>query len=101
MQSRQFARQVQADPVARRGGRTRAVMEPFEDVFARRNRTTSVADRQHDVAAVAMRAHPNSPTGAIVLSRVLQKILYDERCVALFSSDKKPVRKFLFNLHVR
>src|SRR5512132_4117150 len=99
MQSRQFARQVETDPVTRCRRGTRAVMEPFEDVFARRNRTTSVSDRQHDVAAVAMRTNPNSPAGTIILSRVLEKILHDERRVALFSSHKKPARKFLFNLH--
>ena len=76
-------------------------MKPFEDVFARRNRTTSVSDRQHHVAAVAMRANPNSPARTIVLPRVLQEILHDQRCVALLSSHKKSARKFLFNLHVR
>ena len=63
--------------------------------------TTSVSDRQHDVAAVATCTHPNSSARTIVLSRVLQKILDDERCVAFFARHKKPARKFLFNLHVR
>ena len=61
---------------------------------------TGVPDRQHDVAAVAMRADPNSSAGTIVLSRVLQKILHDERCVAFLASHKKAARKFLFNLHI-
>ena len=77
------------------------MMEPFEDVFARRNRTTSVSDRQHNVTAVAVCADPDSSARTIVLSRVLQEILHDERCVALFSTNKKPAWKFLFNLHVR
>ena len=77
MEPGQFARQVKTDAVAGRGRGSRAVMETFEDVFARRNGGTSVADRQHDVTAVAERANPNSPTGAIVFSRVLQKVLDD------------------------
>src|SRR4029077_5138300 len=99
MQSGQFAREAEADPMARCGGGTRAVMKPFEDVFPRWNRTTSVSDRQHHGAAVAMRANPNSPARTIVLSRVLQEILHDQRCVAFLSGHKKPARKFLFNLH--
>ena len=75
-------------------------MESLKNVFARRNRAASVPDSQHDVAAVAMRADPNSSAGTIVFSCVLQKILHDERRVAFLSGDKKPDRKFLFNLHI-
>src|SRR5215467_14535168 len=100
MQSGQFACEVEADTMARCGGGTRAVMETFEDVFTRRNRTAIVSDRQHDVSAVSTRAHANSPTRPIVFSCVLQKILYDKRRVAFLSSHEKSAWKFLFNLHV-
>src|SRR5205823_13398844 len=96
MQSGQFARQIQADPVARRRRRTRAMMESFEDVFGRRNRSTVVSNRQHDIAAVATCNNPDSPTRTIVLSRVLQKILHDERRVAFLASHKKTPRMTLF-----
>src|SRR6187397_688322 len=101
MQSGQFACEVEADTMARCGGWTRAVMETFEDVFTRGNRTAIISDRQHDVSAVSARAHANSPARPIVFSCVLQKILHDKRCVAFFAGHEKSARKFLFNLHVR
>src|SRR5262245_968017 len=100
MQSGQFTRQIETDTVTRCSGGTRAVMEPFEDVFARRNRTASVSYCQHYLSAVATCANPNSPAGTIVLSRVLQKILHDEGCVAFLTCDKKPAWKLPFNFHI-
>src|SRR4051812_42636514 len=100
MQSRQFAREIKADPVTRCRRGTGAVMEPFEDVFSARNRAASVSDRQHYVSAIATSANPNSPARSIVLTRVLQKILHDQRRVAFLASHKKSARKFLFNFHV-
>src|SRR5262245_39133105 len=101
MQSGKFTREIETDTMARCGGGTRTVMESFEDVCTWGNRTAIVSDRQHDVAAVSTCANPNSPAHAIVFPCVLQKILHNKRCVAFLSSHKKPVREFLFNLHVR
>src|SRR5262245_44734207 len=101
MQPGQFAREVEADTMARCGSRTRAVMEPFEDVFTWGNRTAIVSDCQHDVSAVSTCAHPNSPAYPIVFSCVLQKILHNKRGVAFFAGHEKSARKFLFNLHLR
>src|SRR6187200_183277 len=76
-------------------------METFEDVFAEWNGTASVADLQHYVFAIATCADSNSSARTIVLSRVLQKILHDERGVTFLASHQKSAGKFLFNLHVR
>src|SRR6266481_4950324 len=75
-------------------------MESLKNVFARWNWAASVPDSQHDIAAVATRADPNSSAGTIVFSRVLQKVLHNERRVAFLARNKKPARKFLFNLHI-
>src|SRR5262249_16278079 len=101
MPSGQFAGQVEADPVTRGRGGSRAMMKPFKNIFARRNGATSVADRQHHIAAVAVHADPNSSAGTIVLPRVLQEVLHDERRVTFFAGHKKTLWKFLFNLHIR
>src|SRR6476646_11251110 len=93
MQACQFARQVKADAVARCRRGTRAVVETFEDVFPGWNRTASVADPQHYVFAIATCADSNSPPRPIVLSRVLQKILHDERRVAFLASHQKSAGK--------
>src|SRR6266446_5220111 len=75
-------------------------MKPFEDVFAPRNGAAGVTDGQHDVVVIALRADPDSSAGAIVLSSVLQEILYDKRCVTFLADHKKAARKFLFNLYI-
>src|SRR5467141_2803133 len=76
-------------------------MKPLENIFGPRNGATCVTDGQHDVVALALRADPDSSAGAIVLSSVLQKILYNKRCVAFLAGHKETARKFLFNLHIR
>src|SRR5262249_2558685 len=101
MQPGQFPRQIQTDPMTRRSRWSRTVMEPFEDVFARRKCGTRVANPKYAFRAVAKRADPNSSAGAIVLPRVLQEVLHDERRVVFFAGHKKPLWKFLFNLHTR
>ncbi len=75
-------------------------MKPLENIFAPRNGTTCVTDGQHDVVALALRADPDSSAGAIVLSSVLQEILYDKRCVTFLAGHKKTAGKFLFNLYI-
>ena len=64
-------------------------MKPFENVFAPRNGATGVADSQHDVGAVALRADPDSSAGAIVLSSVLQKILYNQAMCSVSRRSQK------------
>ena len=53
-------------------------MEALEDVFARWNRAAGIPDGQRNLVAIGVYADPNPPARAIVLSRVLQKILHDE-----------------------
>ncbi len=76
------------------------MMETLEDVFAERNCTACIPDGQHNLVAIGVSADPNPPAGAIVLSRVLQQILHDERCVPFFAGDKQAAWKFFFNLHL-
>src|SRR5205823_10717819 len=92
--------QIQADSVTRNGRRRRVVMKPFEDVFTGWNCAARIADGQHDVAAICVRADPDPPAGAIVLSRVLQEILHNERRVLSFARYEKADWKFLFDLHI-
>jgi hypothetical protein len=76
-------------------------MKPFEDVFTGRNCAARIADGQHNVTAVPVRANPDPPARAIVLSRVLQEILHNERCVLSFARYEQADWKFLFDLHIR
>ena len=76
-------------------------MEAFEDVLARWNCAARIADGQHNVPGVAVRADSDPPAGTIVLSRVLQEILHNERRVLSFASYEQADRKFFFDLHIR
>ncbi len=76
------------------------MMKTLEDVFARWNRAAGIPDGQHDLVAIGASADPNPPASAIVLSRVLQQILHDERCVPFFAGHKQAAWKFLLDLHV-
>src|SRR5437879_11086 len=79
----------------------RVMMKPFEDVFTWWNCAARIADGQHNVPGVAVRADPDPPAGSIVLSRVLQEILHNERRVLSFASYEKADWKILFDLHIR
>ena len=76
------------------------MMKALEDVFARWNGAAGIPDGQHNLVAIGASADPNPPARAIVLSRVLEEILHDERCVPFFAGHKQAARKFLFDLHV-
>ncbi len=75
-------------------------MEALEDVFARWNCAAGIPDGQHNLVAIGASADPNPPARAIVLSRVLQKVLHNERRVPFFASHKQAAWKFLLDLHV-
>src|SRR5437870_304446 len=76
-------------------------MKPFEDVFTGWNCAARIADGQHSVSGVALSADPDPPAGSIVLSRVLQEILHNERRVLFFASYEQAEWKFFFDLHIR
>ena len=76
------------------------MMETLKDVFARWNCAAGIPDGQHNLVAIGASADPNPPARAIVLSRVLEEILHDERCVPFFAGHKQPARKFLLDVHV-
>src|SRR4249920_1375334 len=75
-------------------------MEALEDVFARWYRAAGIPDGQHNLVAIGASADPNPSARAIVLSRVLEEILHDERCVPFFSCHKQAAWKFLLDRHV-
>src|SRR5438093_7295699 len=75
-------------------------MEALEDVFARWNCAAGIPDGQHNLVAIGASADPNPPARAIVLSRVLQKVLHNERRIPFFASHKQAARKFLLDLHI-
>src|SRR4029077_20931449 len=75
-------------------------MEALEDVFAGWNCAARIPDAQRNLVAIGVSADPNPAARAIVLSRVLQEILHDERCVPFFAGHKQPTWKFLLDLHV-
>src|SRR6266436_2209679 len=75
-------------------------MEALEDVFARWNGAARVPDGQHNVAAVSVCADANPPARAIVLSRVLQEILHDERRVSFFAGHKQAAWECLLDLYI-
>src|SRR5438034_10606645 len=75
-------------------------MEALEDVFARWNCAAGIPDGQHNLVAIGASADPNPPARAIVLSRVLEEILHDERCVPFFAGHKQAAWKFLLDLDI-
>src|SRR5262249_46363170 len=77
------------------------MMKALEYVFAARNCAASVPNCQHNITGVPVRADLDSSVGAIVLSRVLQKILHNERSISFFASHKQGGRKFLLDFDLR
>src|SRR5437867_8202542 len=77
------------------------MMKPFENILAGRNCAARIADSQHNVRAIAVRADLDPPAGAIVLSRVLQEILHYERRVLSFAGHEQAEWKFFFDFHIR
>src|SRR6266487_1031645 len=75
-------------------------MEALEDVFARWNCAARIPDGQHNVTPVTMCADADPPTRAVVLSRVLQEILHDQRRVSFFAGHKQAAWKFLLDVHI-
>src|SRR5690348_883771 len=101
MQPGELARQIQSDAVTRNSGRRRAVMKSFEDVFTGWNRPAGIPDSQHNIRSVPMGTDPDAAAGAIVLSRVLQEILYNQRRVLSFAGYEQANWKFFFDFHIR
>ena len=75
-------------------------MKPLENIFARCNHAACISHSQHNAAAVGRCAHADPTARPIILSRVLQEILHNQRCVPFFAGHKQPAWKFLLDLHV-
>src|SRR5437867_8188333 len=75
-------------------------MKPLENVFAGWNCAAGISDVQHDVAGIGLCADPTSPPSSIVLSRVLQEILHNERRIPFFAGHKQTGWKFFLDFYV-
>src|SRR2546430_16260349 len=78
-------------------------MEPLENVLlcSLRNWSSSVTDRQHHFGVISPCRNSDAAARSIVLARVLQKILHNERGVALFAGNKYFGWKLLLDLDLR
>src|SRR5258708_23107167 len=103
MQSRELAGESQPEP--RTGGSRVAgnAMEPLEDMRlgSRRDRAAGVADDETDIAISPLRGNSDAAADPIVLSRVLQEVLHNQRCVLLFPCHVQFGWNLFFDFHFR
>jgi hypothetical protein len=102
MEAREFASEVQPEPVARHILAHLTAVEPLENVFARRtgNRMAGIADGQHHVIVFFSRGDADASAEAVVLARVLEQILHDQADVTPFTGDVQERRTIHLHLHV-
>ncbi len=95
MQAREFASEVQSEPVTRNIFANCPAVETLENMLPplRRNWRAGVLHRQHDVVALLFRGHANLPSEEVILPRVLEKVLHDESDVTLLPRDEEIRRK--------
>lgn len=102
MQTRQFARQVQPEPITRNILAHRGPMKALEDMSAcaHRNHRTRVGNRHVHERSVNPGRYTDPATGTVILPRVLQEILQYDRGIALLAHDLKVSRKISLHLDV-
>src|SRR5712691_3572457 len=78
------------------------MMESLENVFPRVawDRAAGVADCQHNFTPLSVRGDSNQTSRSIVLQRVLQKILHNERGVLFFAGNIQFSWEFFLDLHI-
>ena len=91
METRQLTREIEADTVARDFLAVRTAGKTLEDVRLHfwRDRRAAVADRKKYRTILLPSGDVNAATGAIVLPRVFEQVLQNQRSVTPFARNKE------------
>src|ERR1043165_3123429 len=89
MQSHQLVCEIQAEAMTRYFLACPGTMETFKDVGLRlgRNSFSSICDVKIDMVLVRLRPDPNRTIPPIVLARVVEQVLHNQRREAAVSGD--------------